>query len=132
MAKARILIGEDDPGILQTTAFRLTHEGYEVVSATDGDDVLHQAETQLPIHLILLDIRLPKRNGYDVCRILKRQAATAQIPVIVFTASEPEMQKLADRCIEVGATDWIKKPFQVKELLEKIDRVLGTEGGRHG
>lgn len=132
MKKKRILIGEDDLSVLKVTRVRLEYEGYDVIQAVDGAEVLERAHGDLPIHLILLDIRLPKMNGYDVCRSLKHQADTAEIPVIVFTASESEQQWLADRCIEIGATDWMKKPFRTKELLAKIQRALGEEGRRDG
>lgn len=124
MAK-RILIVEDDASLLKVTKFRLEHEGYDVITAMDGDEALQQAAEALPIHLVLLDIKLPKRNGYEVCWTLKHRAATANIPVIVFSASESELQRLANRCIEVGATDWIKKPFLTKDLLVKIHRAMG-------
>ena len=131
MSKKRILICEDDLSILKVTKVRLEHEGYDVVTAVDGEDVLHQVEAAYPIHLVLLDIKLPKRNGYEVCRMLKQLPPTADVPVIVFTASESQLQRLADRCIEVGAADWIKKPFRTKELLEKIHRALKEEAGGH-
>jgi CheY-like chemotaxis protein len=127
--RKRILIAEDDPSILKMTKLRLEHEGYDVVAVMDGEEALQQAAAQTPIHVILLDIKLPKLNGYDVCRALKHQPATADIPVIVFSASETHLQRLADRCIEVGATDWIKKPFRTKDLLTKIHRALGEKGG---
>ena len=126
--KKRILIGEDELNILKVTKVRLEYEGYDVVAATDGEEVLQQAESQLPIHLILLDIKLPKLNGYEVCRQLKRKAGTAAIPVIIFSASESHIQHLADRCIEIGAADWIRKPFRTHDLLEKIHHILGEEG----
>ena len=132
MTRCRILIGEDDPNVLKMTKFRLEHEGYDVVAAADGEAVLTQASHQGPVHLILLDIKMPKLNGYEVCRRLKRQASTSTIPIIVFSASESELQRLADRCIEAGATDWIKKPFRTKDLLEKIHRALGEEEGKDG
>lgn len=127
MPRKTILIAEDDPDILKVTKLRLEHEGYHVLAATDGETVLAQADGDLPIHLILLDIKLPKLNGYDVCRRLKRRPATARIPVIVFSASESQIQYLADRCVEVGATDWIKKPFRTKDLMTKIHRALHEE-----
>jgi len=132
--KKRILIGEDDPSVLKITRLRLEYEGYDVVEAEDGEAVLRQAAASLPIHLILLDIQLPKRNGYDVCRALRRHGATATTPILIFTATEAQQRRLAERCIEVGATDWIRKPFRTKELLGKIHRALGeTEGGEpHG
>ena len=132
MAKKRILIGEDDPSVMKMTTLRLQHEGYDVVSAMDGEAVLQAAERELPIHLILLDIKMPKRSGYEVCRILKSRSATAHIPVIVFTASESQMQTLTDRCIEVGAADCLKKPFRTYELMTKIHRALGEEADTHG
>ena len=136
MDKRRILLAEDEPSIRKMTTLRLEFEGYEVIAAADGDEAVRQAQAQLPIHLILLDIKLPKRNGYEICEFLKRQPATAGIPVIIFTASESESQRLADRCIEVGASGWIKKPFRTQELLDKIHHVLGEnaigEGGRDG
>ena len=123
--KKRILIAEDDPSILKMTKLRLEHEGYAVVSAQNGEEALRQATTKYQVDLILLDIKLPKLDGYTVCRRLKCQSQTERIPVIVFSASENELERLADRCIEVGAADWIKKPFRTKDLLEKIHRVLG-------
>ena len=128
MPKKRILIAEDDPSVLKVTKLRLQFEGYEVITARDGQDALEQAVAEAPIHVILLDIMMPKLNGYEVCRTLKRQPATASIPVIIFTASEAQLQRLGDRCIEVGAADWIKKPFNTKELLAKIHHALGEEG----
>ena len=129
MAKKRILIVEDDLSVLKVTKVRLEHEGYDVITDTDGQEALQKAVSELPIHVILLDIMLPKLNGYDVCRALKRQPSTAEIPVIVFTASEAQQQRLGDRCVEVGAADWIKKPFDTKELLAKIHHALGEEDG---
>ena len=124
-----ILLADDEPSVVKLTKFRLEHEGYDVVVATDGEETLRQAESAGRIDLVLLDVWMPKLNGYDVCRALKRHAATAHIPVIVFTASEAELQYLGDQCIEAGASDWIKKPFQAKELLQKVRRALKEEGG---
>ena len=132
MSKTRILIGEDDVNVLKMTKVRLEYEGYEVIPAVDGAEVLERAHDELPIHLILLDIRLPKMNGYDVCRALKRQPTTADIPVIIFTGSESEQQRLADQCVEVGATDWVRKPFRTGELLAKIQQALGEKEGNDG
>ena len=129
MAKKRILIVEDEMGVLKVTKLRLEHEGYDVITATDGQEALQRVVSEFPIHLVLLDIMLPRLNGYDVCRTLKCQPSTADIPVIVFTATEAQQQRLADRCIEVGVADWIKKPFDTKELLMKIRHALGEEDG---
>ena len=131
--KKCILVAEDDLNVLKVTKLRLEHEGYDVLTSTDGEAAVQQATGHLPIHLILLDVKLPRMSGYDVCRVLKHQPATEHIPVIVFSASESQFQQMADRCIEVGATDWIKKPFQTRDLMAKIHRALGEqEGGVHG
>ncbi len=124
----RILIGEDDQSILKMTTLRLEHEGYAVVTATNGEEVLHQVKEAPSVDLILIDIKMPRLNGYQVCQQLKSQPDTAGIPVIIFSASESQLQHLANRCIEVGASDWIKKPFRTKDLLEKIHRAFGEEG----
>ena len=129
--KGCVLVGEDDESVLKVTKARLEHEGYAVIEAVDGDAVLQRAADE-PVQVILLDVWLPKRNGYEVCRVLKRQASTRHIPVIIFTASESEMQKLADRCIEAGALDWIKKPFRTTDLLQKIHHALHSKGAAHG
>jgi two-component system alkaline phosphatase synthesis response regulator PhoP len=128
MAKTRILIGEDEPNVLKVTKTRLEHEGYEVLTAEDGEAVLERALRER-VHLILLDIKMPRLNGLDVCRVLKSRAATAGIPVIVYSGSERQLEQLADRCIEIGAADWLSKPFKTADLLGKIQRALGTERG---
>ena len=132
MTKKRILLGDDEPSVLKVTKLRLEHEGYEVIVAADGAQVVERAAQALPIHLILLDVRMPKMDGYQVCRTLKGNTGTAGIPIIIFTASEAQAQVLADRCIEIGAFDWIKKPFRANELLAKIHRALGEEEASHG
>ena len=128
MAKARILIGEDEPNVLKVTKARLEHEGYEVLTALDGEMVLERALKE-KIHLILLDIKMPKLNGLDVCRALKSRPATIDIPVIVYSGSERQLERLANRCIEIGAADWLSKPFKTADLLGKIRRALNTEKG---
>ena len=130
--RRRVLLVEDDPSVLKMTRLRLEHEGFDVVTAMDGEQALEEADAQLPIHLVLLDVKLPKLNGYEVCRTLKHRTKTAHIPVIVFSASESQMQKMADRCIEVGATDWIKKPFRTIDLMSKIRHALEPQEESHG
>lgn len=127
MAKQRIMIAEDNQDIRQLTKCRLEHEGYAVLTAVDGEDVLQQVQAGPPVDLILLDVLMPKLDGYQVCRQLKGQRATKAIPIIVVTASEWPMTRLGDRCIEAGADGWIKKPFQARELLGKIRDLLGQE-----
>ena len=128
-AKKRVLLVEDEVHVLKVTKLRLEHEGYEVLEAKDGERALEQAMSALPIHLVLLDIRLPKVDGYEVCRRLRAHSATSNIPILLFTASEAHAVRLTDRCIEVGANDWIKKPFRTPELMEKVHRLMADEEG---
>ena len=128
-AKKRVLLVEDEAHVLKVTKLRLEHEGYEVLEASDGERALEQAMSALPIHLVLLDIRLPKVDGYEVCRRLRAQSVTSHIPILLFTASEAQAIRLTDRCIEVGANDWIKKPFRTPELMEKVHRLTADEEG---
>lgn len=129
MMKARLLLVEDDLSVLEMTKLRLTHAGYEVVTATDGEEALQCVEVDGQIGLVLLDIKLPKLDGFEVAKRLKANPKTAQIPIIVFSASSAVWQKLTDQCMALGVTDWIRKPFRSHELLEKIRRALG-EGSR--
>lgn len=128
MKKKRILFAEDDPSVLKVTKARLEAEGYEVLPATDGAEALKLAGTGGTIDLILLDIKMPKMDGFQVCNRLKVNPQTAKIPIIIFTASETHWKMLADKCIELGLEDWILKPFQTKVLLEKIRRAFGVKG----
>ena len=135
MAKPRILIADDDPHVLKMTKLRLEHEGYEVISAEDGERLLQQVHTAspaTPIHLILMDVKMPKLDGYEVCQRLKRHPATAHIPVVIFSASEGQLQRLANRCIELGAAGWLKKPFRTNDLMTTIHRALREGEERHG
>lgn len=131
MMKRRILLAEDDPDIMTVTRLRLIHEGYDVETAGDGEAVLDRVGVQA-FDLVLLDIKMPRLNGYEVCRRLKAATDTAAIPIIIFTASEVHWSRLADQCIEAGATDWIKKPFRTKDLMQKVHRALGEEGPLNG
>jgi DNA-binding response OmpR family regulator len=133
MAKRRVMIVEDDHSVLKMLRFRLEYEGFSVLEAMDGEEAIQVVEAQRPIDLVLLDVKLPKRDGYEVCRWLKGNPSTADIPVIVLTGVETEIQRLADRCVEVGADDWIQKPLRTQDLLAKIHRVLDRrEEGFHG
>jgi CheY-like chemotaxis protein len=124
MKKGCILLADDDPSVRKMTRARLEHEGYEVAVASDGEEVLTQVAANAAIDLILLDLKMPKLNGLEVCRRLKADPATATIPVIIFTASEGFVERLAELCLELGATDWIEKPFRSTELLEKIRKLV--------
>lgn len=132
--KKRILLAEDDPAILKMTAARLAYEGFAVVTATDGEEVLNQVSANGTFDLLLMDIKMPKLDGFQVCQRLKANPATAKIPIVIFTGSLTTWQRLTNQCIDLGISGWVKKPFTSEELLEKVHRALGPAGavGRTG
>ena len=111
----RILIVEDEKNIVDILSFNLSKEGYETLEAYDGEDGLSQALSANP-DLILLDVMLPKKNGFDVCRALREQGSN--VPVIILTAREEEADKVLG--LEIGADDYITKPFSMRELLARV------------
>ena len=125
----RILIVEDEKNIVDILSFNLTREGYETLEAYDGQAGLQLALEQNP-DLILLDLMLPKMDGFDVCRNLRKENRST--PVIMLTAREEETDKVLG--LELGADDYITKPFSPSELLARVDaiyrRVSLSGGGK--
>ena len=111
----RILIVEDEKNIVDILTFNLNREGYETLEAYDGASGLQLALEQNP-DLILLDLMLPRMNGFDVCRSLRRENRST--PVIMLTAREEETDKVLG--LELGADDYITKPFSMRELLARV------------
>ena len=111
----RILIVEDEKNIIDIVSFNLSREGYDTIEALDGKTGLQLALEQDP-DLILLDLMLPEMNGFDVCRSLREAGRTT--PVIMLTAREEETDKVMG--LELGADDYITKPFSMRELLARI------------
>jgi two-component system alkaline phosphatase synthesis response regulator PhoP len=116
---ARILLVEDEPGLVLTLSDLLTVEGYEVESATDGPTGLSRAASER-FDLIVLDVMLPGKNGMEVCRELRRQGKDT--PVLMLTAKT----QLVDRVVglKIGADDYVTKPFEAPELLARIEALL--------
>ncbi|HIJ89121.1 MAG TPA: response regulator [Desulfuromonadales bacterium] len=117
MSKKIILAVDDEPNILMSIEFILDMEGYEVHTACDGDDALAAAERVRP-DLILLDINMPRKDGYEVCRILRMRENMAGTKVIMLTAKGQALEK--KKGLEVGADDYVTKPFSADELLSAI------------
>lgn len=113
MAK-NILIVEDEKPIAEIVKFNLEKEGYKVIIAHDGEDGLHKAITLNP-DLILLDVMLPKLDGFQVCRKVRE---TSTVPILMLTAKEEEVDKVLG--LEMGADDYITKPFGMRELLARV------------
>ncbi len=122
MDKRTVLLADDDPGLRHLVEATLGSEAFRLLHAADGEETLTIAQREVP-DLILLDVNMPKRNGLDVCRILKNQAETASIRVVMLTASSSEADKARGRA--VGADDYFIKPFSPVALLNKVYELLG-------
>ena len=119
--KETILIVEDEKDIVKMLEYNLKKEGYKILVAHDGEDALDMANTKLP-DLILLDLMLPGVDGLEVCKELKAERKTSAIPVIMLTAKAQESDKVIG--LELGADDYVTKPFSPRELLARIKAVL--------
>jgi len=122
MSKGRILVVDDEIYIVHILDFSLGMEGYEVLTALDGEQALERVRSDKP-DLIVLDIMMPKLDGYEVCRAVKSNPETRNIPVILLSAKGRNVdQKMG---FDVGADDYITKPFSPRKLVERINAILG-------
>lgn len=121
MSKVKILLVEDDRDIVEMVEYNLKQDGYETLSALNGEDGIHLAKTEHP-DLIILDIMLPVIDGFEVCRTLKKDDATTHIPIIILSAKSQETDKVVG--LELGADDYITKPFSPRELVARAKAVL--------
>ena len=127
VAKGKILVVDDEIYIVHILDFSLGMEGYEVLTASDGEQALETAQREQP-DLIVLDIMMPKLDGYETCKLLKADDRTRQIPVILLSAKGRHTdQKIG---YEVGADDYITKPFSPRKLVERINTLLGQFGSQ--
>lgn len=121
MAKANILVIEDEEDILELVRYNLAKEGYEVICATTGEEGLVVARSKLPT-LVVLDLMLPGVDGLEVCRLLKTDPKTRDIPIVILTARSEEADIVAG--LELGADDYITKPFSPRVLVARVRAVL--------
>ena len=124
MHKGKILVVDDEVYILHILEFSLGAEGFEVISANNGELAGEKAKQEQP-NLIILDIMMPVLDGYETCRRLKREAATKDIPVVLLTAKGRDVDKRLG--FEVGAVDYIVKPFSPSRLVERIEEIIGVK-----
>lgn len=118
----RILIVDDEPDLLKMVEFRLKIAGYTVSTAKDGEEGLRLIRNDPP-DLVLLDIRLPKMDGGEVCKCMKSDEKLRTIPIILFTASGAE--RILEKVKETGADDYLMKPFDGEDLLRRIKKLTG-------
>jgi two-component system alkaline phosphatase synthesis response regulator PhoP len=122
MAKGRILVVDDEIYIVHILDFSLGMEGYEVLTALDGEQAVEKARAEKP-DLIVLDIMMPKLDGYETCKRLKADPETKDVPVILLSAKGRNVDQKVG--FEVGADDYITKPFSPRKLVERINAILG-------
>ncbi len=118
MTGNKILIVEDDPNLLSALKYNLKKEGYSVITAVDGAEAVETARREKP-ELIVLDVMLPQLSGFEVCRILRQEMDT---PILMLTARVDETDKIVG--LEIGADDYMTKPFSMRELIARIRAML--------
>lgn len=118
----KLLIADDEPGVRALVRMTLLSESYEIIEATDGREALECARDDRP-SMVLLDVMMPGPSGFDVCRELKSDPATAAITVVMLTAQAQDYDR--DRGLAVGADAYFTKPFSPVALLKKVDEVFG-------
>ena len=127
--KPRILLVDDEPSIIKMAGKRLEVAGFEVSVALDGQEALQKAQSEVP-DLIILDLMLPKLNGYEVCALLKKDPRYQKIPIVMFSARTQEKDE--KEAMDCGANLYLHKPFQSQELIDRIRSLISagreTEG----
>ena len=121
---AKILIAEDERDIRDLITFTLHYAGYDVIQATNGEEAFTLAQQEKP-HLVLMDVRMPRMTGYDACRALKADETTRDIPVVFLSAKGQEAE--VQTGLEVGAADYILKPFSPDQLTKRVSEILAQE-----
>jgi len=121
MAK-KILVVDDDPHVIKLLTFVLKNEGYDVFSATNGEEAIAMIRESKPA-LMLLDVMMPKKNGYEVCHEVKSDPGLSDICIVMLTAKGQEADK--DKGLSLGADDFITKPFSPTSIVERVKDILG-------
>ena len=126
--KRTILVADDDSDLLKLLSTMLGQEGFRVLTANNGDVAIKKVKAELP-HLMVLDVQMPLKNGLEVCKVLKQDEQTRNIPIIMLTGKADEIDRVVG--LELGAEDYIIKPFSVREMILRVNKLLrrtyGTE-----
>ena len=117
----KVMVVEDEPVLLDTLAYNLKKQGYEVVTASDGQQAIQLARKERPA-LLILDLMLPGMDGFEVCRVLRQEMA---VPILMLTARADEVDKVVG--LEVGADDYMTKPFSMRELMARVKAMMRRE-----
>jgi two-component system, OmpR family, response regulator RegX3 len=115
MSSGRILIADDEPSVRDSVGYALAQEGFDVTPVADGEEAAERVGDGIPYDLLILDIMMPGPSGLDICRDVRSRSA---VPIILLTAKDAEVDKVVG--LEVGADDYVTKPFSVRELLGRV------------
>ena len=121
-----VLVAEDEPNIVDSLCFLMKQAGFSVLVARDGDAALRTIESRMP-DLVLLDVMLPRRDGYAVCRAIRDNPAWREVKIIMLTAKGRELDRR--KGLELGADDYVTKPFSNREIVDLAHRLLGDGDG---
>jgi phosphate regulon transcriptional regulator PhoB len=121
MTQKKILVADDEKDIIELVAFNLEREGFAVLRAYDGNKAWEMVNKEKP-DLVILDLMMPEMPGMEVCKRIRRQETTASLPIIMLTAKSDPVDKILG--LEIGADDYITKPFHVRELIARVRSVL--------
>jgi two-component system phosphate regulon response regulator PhoB len=124
--KTRILVVDDEPDVLDLVTYNLGQAGFQTDTAADGAEALRKARASVP-DLILLDLMLPEMDGLEVCKLLRRDPKTSAIPIIMLTARASEIDRIVG--LELGAADYVPKPFSPRELVLRVKKRLEQNTG---
>jgi phosphate regulon transcriptional regulator PhoB len=127
MAQKKILVVDDEKDIVELISYNLEQEGFAVIKAYDGQMAWERVKTAKP-DLVVLDLMIPGIHGLEVCKLIRRDAATQNLPIIMLTAKSDQVDKILG--LELGADDYVTKPFNVRELIARIRAVLRRYEGR--
>ncbi len=122
MSAKKILVVDDDPNLTRSITFVMRKEGYDVDTASNGEEAMEKVRAVKP-HMMLLDVMMPKMNGYEVCQEVKGSTELNDIFIIMLTAKGQEVDK--EKGMEMGADAFITKPFSPKAVVEKVKELLG-------
>src|SRR5262245_10235968 len=117
----KILVVDDEQDAIDLIEYNLQNAGYRVITANDGVEALQKTRSSIP-DLIVLDLMLPELDGLEVCKILRRDPATSNIPIIMLTAKASELDRVLG--LEIGADDYVTKPFSPRELVLRVKKQL--------
>ena len=124
-----VLVVEDEPNIVDSLSFLMKQAGFEVLVARDGDAALRTMDARIP-DLVLLDVMLPRRDGYDVCRAIRANAKWKDVRIMMLTAKGRDLDRR--KGLELGADDYMTKPFSTRDVVERAQRLLATKGSDDG